>query len=151
MSSSSPHPGSQTIPRALAVVAVLCLLPLLVWDVRPTFFPPRAHSPLAAIPLALAGVACLLHATLRRSPRLDLLKACALAAAFLFWAANQLWPEHPQAVLFNDLAVALFVLDVVLAMLPSQARERAASMDQGVQSGAGGPTRARNGPERERE
>jgi hypothetical protein len=39
-----------------------------------------------------------------------------LAAAFLFWSANQFWPESPRATLFNDLAVALFVIDVWLAI-----------------------------------
>ncbi len=40
-----------------------------------------------------------------------------LAVAFLFWAANQLWPNLPQATLFNDVAIALFVLDVFLVMV----------------------------------
>ena len=39
-----------------------------------------------------------------------------LTAAFLFWATNQFWPEHTLATLFNDVAVALFVLDVCLAI-----------------------------------
>ena len=33
-----------------------------------------------------------------------------LAVAFLFWAANQLWPDLPQATPFNDIAIVLFVL-----------------------------------------
>jgi hypothetical protein len=40
-----------------------------------------------------------------------------LAAAFLFWAANQLFSESPHAVLLNDLAIALFVLDVFLSIV----------------------------------
>jgi hypothetical protein len=40
-----------------------------------------------------------------------------LAVAFLFWAANQLWPDLRQATLFNDIAIALFVLDVFLVMI----------------------------------
>ena len=39
-----------------------------------------------------------------------------LAVAFLFWAANQFWANLPQATLFNDIAIALFVLDVLLVM-----------------------------------
>jgi Flp pilus assembly protein protease CpaA len=46
-----------------------------------------------------------------------LVKAIMLAAAFMFWAANQLWPDIRQATLFNDIAVALFVLDVFLVMI----------------------------------
>ncbi len=44
-------------------------------------------------------------------------KAVLLAAAFLFWAANQFWPEAARATLYNDLAVALFVLDVFFVMV----------------------------------
>jgi hypothetical protein len=39
-----------------------------------------------------------------------------LAAAFLCWAANQLWPDRREATLLNDIAIALFVLDVFLVM-----------------------------------
>jgi hypothetical protein len=52
-----------------------------------------------------------------------MVKAILLAVAFLFWAANQLWPELPQATLFNDLAIALFVLDVFLTMIGWPAAE----------------------------
>lgn len=45
------------------------------------------------------------------------MKAVLLSVAFLFWAANQLWPDTPQATLFNDLAIALFVLDVFLTII----------------------------------
>jgi hypothetical protein len=44
-------------------------------------------------------------------------KAILLAAAFVFWAANQLWPDLRQAILFNDIAIALFVLDIFLVMI----------------------------------
>jgi hypothetical protein len=40
-----------------------------------------------------------------------------LAIAFLCWAANQLWPGLRRATLFNDIAIALFVLDVFLVMI----------------------------------
>jgi hypothetical protein len=40
-----------------------------------------------------------------------------LAIAFLFWAANQLWPGSAYATLFNDVAIALFVLDVFLVIV----------------------------------
>ena len=49
-----------------------------------------------------------------------------LAAAFLFWAANQFWPDVPQATLFNDLAVALFVIDVWLTMMAERQTARSA-------------------------
>ena len=45
------------------------------------------------------------------------MKAIMLAVAFLFWAANQFWPDARLATLFNDIAIALFVLDVFLVMI----------------------------------
>lgn len=47
---------------------------------------------------------------------MEFVKALLLAIAFLFWAANQLWPALRQATLFNDIAIALFVLDVFLVI-----------------------------------
>jgi hypothetical protein len=105
------------IVSALAVLAVLALVPLLVWDGEPKVFPAHAHDALAAMPLALIAVVCLAHLIVRRASVSEIAKTCILAAAFLFWAANQFWPEHPIATRFNDLAVALFVLDVVLTIV----------------------------------
>ncbi len=53
---------------------------------------------------------------LRPAP-LELVKAIMLAVAFLFWAANHLWPDIPLATPFNDIAIALFVLDVFLVII----------------------------------
>jgi hypothetical protein len=110
------HTSLRSIPLAVALLTFATLAPLLVWDASPGLFPNRAHDALAAAPLALIGVACLLHALVRGSSLPELLKSGALAAAFFFWAANQLWPDHPRATLFNDVAVALFVVDVLLAI-----------------------------------
>lgn len=96
---------------------------LLVWDAVPRVFPAGAHDALGALPLALIAVAYLVYQFIRRPTRMELIKAVALAVAFLFWAANQFWPDRPAAVLFNDIAIALFVLDVflVIAGWPSDA------------------------------
>ncbi|HVV53176.1 MAG TPA: hypothetical protein VHO06_26195, partial [Polyangia bacterium] len=64
---------------------------------------------------------CLVHRLGSRPTRAELARTGLLAAAFLFWAANQFWPDLPQAMLFNDLAVALFVLDAWLAIAPRSA------------------------------
>ena len=90
---------------------------LLLWDVLPGIFPARAHDTLGALPLGLIAVAYLVYQFMRQPTRLELIKAVALAAAFLFWAANQLWPDRPTAVLFNDIAIALFVVDVFLVIV----------------------------------
>jgi len=98
-------------------IALISLVVLVVWDVAPSLFPVRAHEFLGAFPLAAIAFAYLAHQAILRPGRKDLVKAVLLAVAFLFWAANQLWPDLPQATLFNDLAIALFVLDVFLTMI----------------------------------
>jgi hypothetical protein len=46
-----------------------------------------------------------------------MVEAIMLAAAFLFWAANQFWPNLRQAVQFNDVAIGLFVIDMFLVIV----------------------------------
>lgn len=99
---------------------------LLVCDVLPALFPPHAHDYLAAFALGAIAIAWILWQTAHRPGAMEMLKAILLAAAFLFWAANQFWPDLKQATLFNDVAVALFVLDVFLVMIgwpPARAGE----------------------------
>jgi uncharacterized membrane protein len=90
---------------------------LLAWDVFPGLFPARAHDVVAAFPLAMVALAYLVYQIVRRPVPLEFVKAILLAVAFLFWAANQFWPDARQATLFNDIAIALFVLDVFLVMI----------------------------------
>ena len=96
----------------LASVAVL-----LVWDAMPRLFPANAHNLLGALPLALIAVAYLVYQTIRRPGPAELFKAALLATAFLFWAANQYWPDSPRSTLYNDIAIALFVLDVFFVLV----------------------------------
>jgi uncharacterized membrane protein len=107
----------RAMPLVLGVVTLISLGVLLAWDVNPKFFPARAHDFLAAFPLAMIAIAYLLYQRARRPAAKEFVKAMMLAVAFLFWAANQLWPDLPQATLFNDVAIALFVLDVFLVMI----------------------------------
>jgi hypothetical protein len=104
------------LPMVLGAVTLADVAVLLVWDVRPGLFRPHAHDALAAVPLGLIAVAYLIHQWVRRPAPAQMFKAILLAAAFLLWAANQLWPNLAQATLFNDLAIALFVLDVFLLL-----------------------------------
>jgi len=69
-----------------------------------------------------------LYQRAHRPPFREAVKAIMLAAAFLFWAANQFWPNIRQAVLFNDFAIGLFVIDVFLVI----AGWPAASPDQPI-------------------
>ena len=109
--------AQRAFPVILGIVSLLSVVVLLVWDAAPKFFPAGAHAVLGALPLALTAVAYLAYQAAHRPAPLEVLKAILLAIAFLFWAANQLWPDIPQSMLFNDIAIALFVLDVFLVMI----------------------------------
>jgi hypothetical protein len=107
----------RTLAVILGVVTLADVAALLVWDAFPRVFPVRSHEVLAGYALAMIAVAYLVYQVARRPSRMEFLKAAMLALAFLFWAANQLWPSLPQATLFNDIAIALFVFDVFLVMV----------------------------------
>jgi hypothetical protein len=108
---------ARTLARILGAVTLAGVGALLLWDVSPGLFPGRAHDVLGAFPLAMIAFAYLVYQGARRPAPLEFVKAFLLAAAFLFWAANQLWPDSQRATLFNDIAIALFVLDVFLVMI----------------------------------
>ncbi len=109
--------GRRALPAILGVITLAGVVLLFAWDIAPRIFPPRAHDFLAAFPLAMIAVAYLAYQAAHRPARLEVVKAIMLAVAFLFWAANQFWPDLPRATLLNDIAIALFVLDVFLVMI----------------------------------
>jgi predicted membrane metal-binding protein len=105
------------LPVILGVVTLADVAVLLAWDAFPGLFPPRSHDVLAAFSLAMIAFAYLAYQVLHRPAAKEFVKAAMLAMAFLFWAANQFWPDSHLATLFNDVAIALFVLDVFLVMI----------------------------------
>ena len=107
----------RALPLAVGVVTMLGVGALLAWDVAPGLFPAGTHEFLGAFTLAGIAIAYMVYQVAHRPPPLELLKAVLLAVAFLFWAANQYWPNLAQATLFNDIAIALFVLDVFLVIV----------------------------------
>jgi uncharacterized membrane protein len=109
--------SKRALPVILGVVTLADVAVLFAWDAFPLRFAARSHDFLAAFSLALIAVAYLVYQAAHRPPVKEFAKALMLAVAFLFWAANQLWPNLPQATLFNDVAIALFVLDVFLVMV----------------------------------
>jgi len=109
--------GLLAVPVALGVITLAGVGLLLTWDLFPRAFPARAHDFLGAFPLAGIALAYLVYQTVRRPAPLEFVKVILLAMAFLFWAANQLWSGARHAILFNDIAIALFVFDVFLAMI----------------------------------
>jgi hypothetical protein len=105
---------------ALALASSVVLLSL---DVSQGFRESEARRVVSALPLVAIALACLaFHATWTPEP-LDLLKRVLLSAAFLFWAANQLFPTEGWAPVANDTAIGLFVLDLAL-ILWGDLRER---------------------------
>jgi hypothetical protein len=105
------------LPVFLGVLTLAGVGVLLVWDAFPRMFPAGSHDYIAAFPLGLIAIAYLAYQIAHRPVVKEFAKAAMLAAAFLFWAANQLWPNSPQATLLNDIAIALFVLDVFLVLV----------------------------------
>ena len=105
------------LPVFLGIVTLLSVVLLLVWDFFPERFPSTAHDVLGALPLAFISLTYLIYQLFRRSRGAELLKAVLLAAAFVLWAANQFWPRSSAATLLNDLAIALFVVDVFFVIV----------------------------------
>ena len=107
----------RALPVVLGAITLASVAALFLWDAMPTLFPSGSHDWLGATPLALIAIAYLAYQSVRRPGAAELFKAILLAIAFLFWAANQLWPDAATATLFNDIAIGLFVLDVFLVMI----------------------------------
>jgi hypothetical protein len=104
-------------PVVLGMITLASVGALLTLDAFPVLIPAKVHDPMAAFALGMIAFAYLVYQSAHRPPWRELLKAVLLVIAFLFWAANQIWPVPRTAILFNDLAVALFVLDVFLVMI----------------------------------
>lgn len=111
-----PRRDRKLFPLALGVVALAAIALLLVQDAFPFLFPAPSHSFLAALSLTAIAFAYLIFQFIQRAAIADLAKAILLGAAFLFWAANQFWPKLPEAALFNDIAIGLFVFDLFLVI-----------------------------------
>ena len=107
----------RAVPVILGVLTLAGVAALLAWDAAPNLFPARAHDLLGAFPLVMIALAYLVYQSVHRPPPREWFKAILLALAFLFWAANQFWPYPHQALVFNDIAIALFVLDVFLVII----------------------------------
>jgi hypothetical protein len=114
---SRPESARRTVPVFLGVPALVSAAILLGMDAYPQLFPAEARDLLGALPLVFIAVAYLAYEFVRRPGNAELFKATLLALAFIFWAGNQFWSESKWAMLMNDLAIALFVLDVFFVMV----------------------------------
>ncbi len=100
----------------MGIATLASVVVLFVDDAVPRLFPAWSHDTLAAFSLTAIACAYVVFQLAHRRPAAELVKAILLAAAFLFWAANQFWPNLREASLFNDVAIGLFVLDVFLVI-----------------------------------
>lgn len=116
MHTASDRPR-RLVPLILGIITLAAVVLLYVGDARPRLLPAGSHDALAAFSLAMIALAYMVFQLMHRRPAAELLKTTLLAAAFLFWAANQFWPNLPQASLFNDIAIGLFVLDVFFVIV----------------------------------
>ena len=107
----------RAVAVVLGIVTLASVAVVFVWNVVPQFFPARTHDFVGAFSLAMIAVAYLVYQAAHRPPAREFAKAVMLAVAFLFWAGNQFWPNARCAVLLNDVAIALFVLDVFLVII----------------------------------
>ena len=107
----------RALPVTLGIVTLASVAILFLWDAAPRLFPPKSHDVIGAFALTMIAVAYLAYQVAHWPSNKDLAKAIMLAVAFVFWAANQLWPDSPRATLYNDIAIALFVLDVFLVII----------------------------------
>jgi thiol:disulfide interchange protein len=112
-----PTVGMWMAAVVVAALMMVSALVLLIWNSFPQLFPPNAHITLAAIPLVLAAGSAVLYQMARRPRPLEVFKVAVVAAAFLSWAVNQALGNSPRALIFNDLAIALFALDVFLSVV----------------------------------
>jgi hypothetical protein len=107
----------RALPIAFGVLTFVSVGVLLTGDAFPRLFPSVSHEILAPLPLVLITLAYVVYQAGGRASRLEWAKTAILALGFLFWAANQLWPDCRLSTLFNDIAIAAFVLDAFLAMI----------------------------------
>ena len=119
------------VPLILGIVTLAGVVLLFIEDAAPRLLPAGSHNVLAAFSLAMIACAYMVFQWTHRRPLAELAKTILLAADFLFWAANQLWPNLPQASLFNDIAIGLFVLDVFFVIAGWPAGSNDSILDDG--------------------
>jgi hypothetical protein len=94
----------------LAKCALFCPVVLLFSNLQFTFR--GRHGWLSSLPLALAGVAYAILQIQLKPSRPTLLKRLLLAAAFIFWAIDQLLYAGRMATLIGDAVISAYVLDL---------------------------------------
>ncbi len=104
------------LPLAIGSIAVLSLVPLLAWDAAPARLPSRSHDVFGAGPLLAIAVSYFAQQLAQRPPLLGWTRAVIVVAAFVAWAASQCLLDRGLATRWNDIAIALFVIDIFLSI-----------------------------------
>jgi hypothetical protein len=94
----------------LTKCALVCSVFLLISNFQSTTAP--AHAWLSSFPLALAGIGFAVLQIRLRPARETLFRRLLLAAAFIFWAVDQLLPPGQVATFIGDAVISAYVLDL---------------------------------------
>ena len=121
----------RVMPIGLAALTLVSVGVLLVVDTIPARFSSQAHDRFAALPLILIAVAHVIYQAFQRAPFTQWAKTALLSLAFLFWAANQLCADRALATIYNDIAIAAFVVDALLIIGWPPRASRDAGRDAG--------------------
>jgi hypothetical protein len=104
--------GGVTI--GLTLIAFVGGALVLGLDLWPGFLSSRAHRLVSAGPLLAIAIGYLVLQIRLRPAAHELMKRLLLSLAFIFWSASQVDPASGWAPVADDLAIALFVLDLGL-------------------------------------
>ncbi|MCL4421752.1 MAG: hypothetical protein M1115_01050 [Actinobacteria bacterium] len=98
---------------SLLGLAVISGILLILIDADVDLSSHGLHSPISATPLLIAAALLILQALCQRSWSTRI-KLYIVAIAFLAWGLYQLFPGFSHSGDLNDLAIVLFVLDVLI-------------------------------------
>ncbi len=130
------RPG-RLLSLILGIITLAVVVLLFVVDAAPRLLPAGSHDVLAAFSLATIAFSYLVFQWTRRRALAEMVKTILLAAAFVFWAANQIWSNLPQASLYNDIAIGLFVLDIFFVIVGWPAGSSGNVLDDGCKCSCG--------------
>jgi|GEM_PF-1426368 hypothetical protein len=115
--SRAQAPARRAIPAAFGVLTLISVGVLLARDAIPHLFAADPRDFVAALPLVLMATTHVVYRALRRGSPVEWAKTTLLALAFFFWATNLLCADRGLARLFNDVAIAAFILDAFLVIV----------------------------------
>ncbi len=109
--------AGRAIPAIIGAITLATVAVLFAWDAFPARFPPRAHDVLGALPLGpdRPGLSRVPGHPPPRAARTR--KGDHAGGCLPLLGGEPALADIPLATLFNDIAIALFVLDVFLVII----------------------------------